>query len=161
MSTCWFLWFWLIAWSTYTPDFWTLPIECKCRKMVEWPEFITFASSRVHWHGSLWINAFKWSSSNPEDLPERGVSLMSKRQTILLSCSLRWHYPHVRRKCFWLLSPLYWTQRDDYVGNVPISPLGTSFSSVHGSTHCLQITKFQYVNSSTKTELQIKMTIDK
>ena len=32
--------------------------------------------------------------------------------------------------------------------NVPISPLGTSFSSVHCSTHYLQMTKRQYINSS-------------
>ena len=33
--------------------------------------------SRVRWCGSLWINVFKWSSSNPVSLPEHGVSLMS------------------------------------------------------------------------------------
>ena len=65
--------------GTQTPDFLTLPIECRCRKMVELSQFITFASSRVHWCGSLWINMFKRSSSNPEVLPERGVSLISKR----------------------------------------------------------------------------------
>ena len=64
-----------------THGFWTFPIECKCRTMVEWSQFITFTSSRVHWRGSLWINVFK-RSSNPEGLPERGVSLMSKRFSI-------------------------------------------------------------------------------
>ena len=44
---------------------------------------------------------------------------------------------------------------DDDVGNIPISPLGTPFSSIDGSTHNLRMTKFQYVNSST-SELQIK-----
>ena len=44
--------------------------------------------------------------------------------------------------------------REEYVGNVPISPLGTPFSSVHGSTIYLQMTKFQYVNSRTTIELQ-------
>ena len=81
MTTRWFLWFWLRACSTHTPDLWTLPIECKCRMMVERSQFITFASSRVHWRGSLWIHAFKRSWSNPEGLPERGVSLMSKRSS--------------------------------------------------------------------------------
>ena len=66
----------------YTPDFLTLPIECKCRTMVEWSQFITFASSRVHWRGSLWINVFKRSSSNPEGLPEHGESLMPKRPSL-------------------------------------------------------------------------------
>ena len=79
MVTRWFLWFWLGACDTHIPDFLTLPIECKCRTMVERSQFITFACFRVHWLGSLCINKFKWSSSNPEDLPERGVSLMSKR----------------------------------------------------------------------------------
>ena len=45
--------------------------------------------------------------------------------------------------------------REEYVGNVPISPLGTPFSSVHGSTHYLQMTELQYVNSSITIELQI------
>ena len=48
-----------------------------------------------------------------------------------------------------------------HIRNVPISPLVTPFSSGHGSTHYLQTTKLQYVNSSTTAELQIKMTIDK
>ena len=143
-GTHWFLWFWLRICSTHTPDFWTLPIECKLRTMVKWSHFITFASSREHWRGSLWINVFKRSSSNPEGLPERGLSLMSKRSSLkrenhfLAVLSFRWHCPHTGCKCFWpppLLSPLYWTQREEYVWNVPISPLGTPFSSVHGSTH--------------------------
>ena len=79
--------------------------------------------------------------------------------------------PHmIRKRKEWLSR---W--REEYVGNVPISPLGTPFSSVHSSTlslslslthshtHSLslslslslQMTKFQYVNSST-IELQIK-----
>ena len=77
MATCWFLWFWLRACGTHAPDFWTLPIQCKCHTMMDWSQFITFASSWVHWLGSLWINAFKQSSSNPKGL-ERGLSLMSK-----------------------------------------------------------------------------------
>ena len=60
------------------PIFWTLPIECKCHTLVEWSEFITFANSRVHWRGWLWIKEFKQSSSSTEGLPERGVSLLSK-----------------------------------------------------------------------------------
>ena len=161
MVTRWILWFWLRAYSTHTPGFLTLPIECKCHTMVEWSQFITFASSRVHWCGSLWINVFKQSSSNPKVLPERGVSLMSKWSSLkwenhFLLCSLQWHCPHIWRKCFWLLLPLYWTQREEYVRNIPICPIGTPFSSVHSSTHYLQITKLQYVNSSTTIELHIK-----
>ena len=62
---------------------------------------------------------------------------------IFLPCSLRWHCPHTRCKCFWpppLLSLLYWNS-EEYVGNVPIFPLGTPFSSVRGSSHYLQMTK--------------------
>ena len=59
------------------PNFWTLLTECKYRMMVELSQFITFASSRIHWRGSLWINVFKRYSSNPEGLSEREVSLMS------------------------------------------------------------------------------------
>ena len=161
MATHWFLWFWHRAYGTHTPDFLTLPIEWVCCTMVEWAQFITFASSR---RGSLWINVLKRSSSHPEGLPERGVSPMSKwsslkRESQFLPCSLRLHCPHTQRKCFWpppLLSPLYWTQREEYVGNVSISPLGTPFSSIHVSSHYLQMTKLQYVNSSTIIELQIK-----
>ena len=40
------------------------------------------AGSRVHWHGSLWFNVFKQSSSSSEGLPERGVSLMPKRSSL-------------------------------------------------------------------------------
>ena len=47
-------------------------------------------------------------------------------------------------------------EKNTYVGNVPISPLDIPFSSVHGSTHYLQMTKLQYVNSSTTIELKKK-----
>ena len=53
MVTRWFFWFWLRACGTHTPDFLTLSIECKCRTMMEWSQFITFASSRVNWRG--WV----------------------------------------------------------------------------------------------------------
>ena len=113
------------------PIFLTLLIECRCHMMVEWSQVIIFASSRLQWLGSLWINVFKKSSWNPEGLPKRGVSLMTKRSTlkrkkIFLPCSLRWHCPQIRRKYFWcppLLSPHYWIQREEFVGNVPISPI--------------------------------------
>ena len=71
---------WLRACSIYTPNFLTLLIECKCRTMLE-SQFIIFAISRVHWRGSLWINMFTRSSSNPKGLPERGV-LMRKRSSL-------------------------------------------------------------------------------
>ena len=48
----------------------------------EWSQFITFASFRVQWRESFWIYVFKRSSSNPESLPERGVSLMSERYSL-------------------------------------------------------------------------------
>ena len=52
-----------------TPDLLTLSIECKCRTMVGWSQFITFANSRVYWRESLWIDVLKrsswtWSVSN-------------------------------------------------------------------------------------------------
>ena len=142
MATRWFLWFCLRVCGTHTPDFLTLPIECTCRSMVEWSQFNTFASSRVHWRWSLRINVFKRSSSNPESFPDRGVSLMSKRS----SWKRENHFPDVlfpvalspyiaQIGYFWptsQLSPLYWTHWEKYVGNFPISPLGTPFSSVHG-----------------------------
>ena len=64
---------------THTPDLLTLPIELKCHTMVEWSQFITFASSRIQYTdvGHCWL-MFKRSSSNPEGLPGCGVSLMSK-----------------------------------------------------------------------------------
>ena len=37
-----------------------------------------------------------------------------------------------------------------------ILPLGTPFSSVHSSTHYLQVTNLQYVSSITTIELRIK-----
>ena len=44
----------------------------------------------------------------------------------------------------------------EYQENVPISPLGTPFSSIHSYTHYLQMTELHYVNSSTTLEFQIK-----
>ena len=63
----------------HTSEFWILPIEYNCRTILELSQLIKFASSRVHWCGSLSINAFKRSSSNPEGFPERGVTVTSKR----------------------------------------------------------------------------------
>ena len=121
------------------PDFWTLLIECKCRTMVEWSQFVTFSSSRAHWRGSLWRSSWTWSVTNVKTI------LLKTRKPFFLPCALQWHCPHTRRKCFWslpLLSPLYWTRREEYVGNVLISPLAIPFSSVHGSTHYFQMTNF-------------------
>ena len=117
-----------------------------------------YTNTRVNWRGSLWINIFKRSSRKRESLPKRGVSLMSKRSSLK------------REKHFLaVLSPMalspytaqYWTQWEEYVGNVQNSPLGTPSSSAHGSTHYLQMTKLQYVNSSTSIELQMNMIIYK
>ena len=65
-------------------------------------------------------------------------------------------YANIRKRKEWL-SLNKWR----ICQNVPISQLCAPFSSVHGSTHFLQMTKFQYVNSSTTIELQVKMTIVK
>ena len=150
--------------ETHTSNFWTLPIEYKCCTMVEWSQFITFASSRVHWGRSLWINVFNRSSSNPEDLPEHGVSLMLKQSSLKRENNFLAELSPISLSPYMvqmflaspLLLPLYWTQREEYVRIVPISPLGTPFSSVHRSTHYLQMTNLQYVNSSTIIEMQIK-----
>ena len=154
MTTRWFSWFWFRVCCTHSPHFWTLPIECKCRTMMECSQFITFSNSRIHGRGSLWINVFKRSSSNPEGLPERGVSLMSKRSCFkrenhflaVLCPMVLFPYTTQMFRPPQLLSPLYWTQREEYVGNVPISPLGSSFSSIYRSIHSLQRTKFHYAN---------------
>ena len=54
-------------------------VDNKCQ---QWWLHLGKASFREHWRGSLWINVFKRSSSNPEGLPERGVSLMTKRSSL-------------------------------------------------------------------------------
>ena len=129
--------------------FWTLPIECKCWTMVEWLQFIIFSSSRVNWRGSLWINEFKRSSSKPEVLPESGVSLMSKRSSlkqennflaVLSPMALSPYTAHMFLVASAAFAP-YWTQREEYVANVPIYPTDTIFSNVHGSTDYIQMTK--------------------
>ena len=43
--------------------------------------------------------------------------------------------------------------REDYVGNVPIFPLGTPFCNIHGSTHYPQMTKFMLTQAQ---QLNIK-----
>ena len=119
------------------------------------------ASFRVHWRGSLSINVFKRSSLNLEVF---GVLLMSRRSSLqrenhfltVLSPMVLSLYMAKMFLDHALLSPSYWTQRKEYVGNVPNFPLGTPFSSLHGSTHYLQMTKSQYVNSRTIILLQIK-----
>ena len=116
-----------------------------------------------------WITVLKRSSSNPEGIPERGLSLLSilsslKRENHFLVMLSPMALPPYTPLMFLALSaafaPLLKT-REEYEVNVQISPLGTPFSSDHGSTQYLIITKLQYVNSSTTIELQIKMTIDK
>ena len=152
--------FWLGAWGIHTPNFLILPTEFKFRTMVEWSQFITFASYRVHWRGSLWINVFKRSSLKPEGIPEREVSLMSKRSSLkrenhFLRALSDGIFPYTAQM-FLVTSTVFAPQREEYVRNVPISPLVTPFCSDHGSTHYLQMTKLLYVNSSTTIELQIK-----
>ena len=165
LATRWFLWFWLKACGTNTPDFWTLHIECKCRTMVEWSQFITFASSRVHWHGSLWINVFKRSTWNPRRSSWTWSVTKSKRSSLksenhFLAVFSPLPLSPYTAQMFLAASAAFiplWTQRAECVRKVPISPLGTPFSSTHCSTHYLQMAKLQYVNSSTTIELQIKI----
>ena len=69
----------LRACGTHTPDFSNLPIDCKCHTMhgmVTVHHICQFSSTLT------WINVFKRSSSNPEGLSERGLSLMSKRSSL-------------------------------------------------------------------------------
>ena len=164
MATRWFVWFCLRACGTHKPEFWTLPIECKCCTMVEWSQFSTFANSRVHWRGPLCINVFKRCSSNPEGLPECGVSLMSKRSflkrenhflAVLSQMALSPYTAQMFLATSAAFTPLLYSKRRIYQKCSNFS-LGTPFSSVHSSTHYLQMTKLQYVNSSTTIELQIK-----
>ena len=71
----------------------------------------------------VWINVFQRSPSNPEDLPEHGASLMSKRS------SLKWENYFLVVLSPMALSPY-----------IPISPFSTPFTSVHSYTHYLQMT---------------------
>ena len=145
MPTRWFSWFWLRA----------CPIECKCRTVVEWSQLITIASSRVHWRGSLWINVFQRSSSNPEGFPERAVSLMSKRysfkrENFFLAVLVPIHGANVsgRLRCFRPYIELKEKNMSEIFQFLHLS--------VHGFTHYIQLTKLRYVNSSTTIALQIK-----
>lgn len=47
MSTRWFILFSFKTCGIQTPNFLTLPLECKCYSMVDWPEFIVVASCRL------------------------------------------------------------------------------------------------------------------
>ena len=123
---------------------------------------ITVASSRVHWRGSLLINVFKRSSSNPVER----LSLISKRPSLkrenhfFLPCSLRWQLSPYAVQIFLVTSaafaPLLNSKRR-------ICQKCSNFSTWHSifKRPCLHPTffkwkKLQYVNSSTTTELQIK-----
>ena len=104
-----------------------------------------------------WIIVFKRFSSNSKGFPEHAVSLMSKRSSLkrenhFLAVLSPMALSQTRRKCFWsppLLSLLYWTQREEYVVNVPISSFGTPFSL--SSNDKTSICKLKHNN-----ELQIK-----
>ena len=165
MATRWFLWFWLRACGIRTPDFWTLTTEWKCRTMVERSLFITFASSRVHCRGSLWINVFKLSTSNPESLPERGVSLTGKLSSlkrenhflaVLSPMALSPYAAQMFLAASAVFAPLLYSKRRICQKCSNFSTWLSPFSSVYGSTHYRQMTKLQYVTSSTITELQTK-----
>lgn len=79
MASCRLLLFCFKACDITHPIFGTVPIECKCRTMVEWSRFITFAISQVDRRGSLRIEFFKRFLSNLKGLSEGGMFLMSKR----------------------------------------------------------------------------------
>ena len=148
-------------WYPYT-WFLTLPIECKCH--MEWSQFITFASSRVHWRGWLCINVSMRPSTNLEGLSKREVSLMSKRSSLK-----RENHFHA------ILSPIAlspYTAQMFQAASAAFAPLLNSkrricrkcsnfctwhsISSIQGSTHYLQKTKRQYVQSGTTIELNKK-----
>ena len=126
------------------------------------------------YHICQFSSTLKWKSFSlmclnefhqiPEGLPEHRVSLMSKLSSLkrenhfLAVFSPMALFPYMAQ-IFLAVSAAFaplLNSREEYVGNVPVSPLGTPFYSVHGSTHYLEMTKLQYVNSSTSTELQIK-----
>ena len=78
-----------------------------------------------------------------QGLPESGVSLISKRSSlkrknhflaVLSPMTLSTYTAKMFLAASVAFSPI-WTQREKYVRNVPISPLGTVFPSVPGSTH--------------------------
>ena len=163
MATCWLLWFWLRSCGTHTPDFfnfahwmrWWNGHSSSHLPVLEYTDvdhcwliclnYCTFIKPR----GSSWM----WSITNIKTILLKMGKPFSCR--LLFDGIVPIHGANVSGRLP-LLSPLYWTQRKSYVGNVPISPLGAPFSSIHSSTHYLQMTKHQYVNSSSTIELQIK-----
>ena len=154
-----FFWFWLRAYVTHSPDFWTLPIECKCRTMVEWSQFITFASSRVHWRGSLCLNDLHQTFLNVEchyyqnDPPLQMRKPFSCRA--LSSGIVPIHGTNVSG-CLCCFHPSIELKEKNILEMFQFLHLALQFSSVHDSTHYLQTTKLQYVNSNTTIELLIK-----
>ena len=83
---------------------------------------------------------FKKSASNPE-------GLISKRENHFLALLSPMALSSYKAQMLLAASAAFAPQREEYVENVPISPLGTTFYSVHGFSHYLQITKLEYVNS--------------
>ena len=142
MATLWFRGFGLEHAVPIHPIFEPCPLNANVARW--WNVHICQYSNTL-----TWINVFKRSSSNPESLPERGVSLISKRSSskwenhFLAVLSPMALYPYTTPQMFLTASaafaPLF--NSEEYVGNVQISPLGTPFSSVHGSTRYLQMTK--------------------
>ena len=83
--------------------------------------------------------------------------LAREQHRLFLSCIItgdeEWcFYPNIRKRKEWLSQK----KREEYVGNVSISPLGTPFSSVHGSTHYLYWKLSNYFNIFiTEEELRV------
>ena len=137
-----FLWFWLRDAVPIHPIFEPRPLNANVARW--WNGH----SSRVHWRGSLWINMFKRSSSNPEGLAERGVSLLSKRSFLkrenhfLVMVSPMALSPYTAQMFVVIaaFAPLLNSKRR-ICWKCSFSPLGTPFSSVHGS-----LTTFKWQN---------------
>ena len=116
--------------------FLTFSVKFKCPTTVDGPR------SRVLWRGSLFFIKSRRSSWTWSVTKVKTILI----KTIFLPCSLRWYCPHTQRKSIRpppLLSSLYGTQREEYVGNVPISPLSTPFLA---STAPLTIFNWQNFN---------------
>ena len=97
------------------------------------------APNRLRHEAAPQRSSWTWSVTNVK------MILLKTRKSFSCRALSGWHCPYTRRKCFWpppMLSPLYWTQREKYVGDILIYPLGTPFPSIHGSTHYLEMTNF-------------------
>ena len=112
--------------------------------MMELSQFITFASSRVHWRESLWINVFKTIFIKPRK------SSWTSSVTNVKRSSLKWENYFFAVPSPMALSP--YTAQMCMVASAAFAPLFNS--SVHNSTPYLQTIQLQYVNWSITIELK-------